>query len=376
MNKILHGHVLDRISEIANESIYLTVTSPPYYALRDYGTGGEIWGGQHDCEHEFGENIITQQRGAKSGPTAKVGNQINEVCDTHVNNGGFCRKCGAWRGELGLEPTPELFIDHLMQIFDEVKRVLKPDGSCWVNIGDSFGGSGKGADGICGKEVCDMSEIPQTTGKPKSLIGIPEMFVLAMKKHGWIRRNTIIWYKKSAMPSSAKDRFTVDFEYFYFFTKQPKYYFEQQFEPFEDQVAQNLISGPTSKTRGSRENNSKYKNTNYGGDGSSFQGHSGYHNSEGDLMINPEGRNMRTVWEINPQAFPDAHFAVFPEKLVETPIKACCPEDEIVLDPFMGSGTTAIVAIKQGRKYIGIEANPEYVQMAEKRIKQNRSLFD
>ena len=181
------------------------------------------------------------------------------------------------------------------------------------------------------------------------------MFALEMIKRGWILRNTIIWHKPNAMPSSSKDRFTVDFEYLFFFVKKQKYYFETQYEPLQK------VS---------------IKRSEYGWNGQVMKnnhGHSGTTKMDkmGTRFVNPElGRIKRTTWTINTQGSKEAHFAVYPEKLCKYPIKAGCPEGGIVLDPFMGSGTTGIVAIKQNKKFIGIELNKKYIDIANKRFKR------
>ena len=266
---ILNGDALTQLKTLDSESIDVVITSPPYYGLRNYG----------------------------------VENQI------------------------GLEKTPIGYIDNLLNIFRECKRVLKKTGSCWVNMGDSY-------------------------DKNKSLLGIPERFVLGMIPQGWIRRNTIIWHKNNCMPSSVMDRFTIDFEYFYFFTKSQKYYFETQYEPSQDTAKRikNTIGGPKNALHNHGSSSRTYGKT------------------VKQISLNPNGRIKRCVWSISPKSFKEAHFATYPEKLIETPIKACCPENGIVLDPFFGAGTTGLVAKKLGRKYIGIELNPEYVEIANNRI--------
>ena len=327
--------------------------------------------------------------------------------------GAFCSKCGAWKGQLGLEPDFNLFIKHLCDIFDEAKRVLKPTGTCWVNLGDTYGGTGDKGDHKDPKYMngrTGQSTAINKTAPSKSLVMIPFRFAIEMVNRGWILRNTIIWHKRNCMPSSAKDRFTVDFEYLFFFVKQKKYWFEQQFEAHEHPE----VNHRTAK----------------GGDGS---GELGSSVRFGNL---PQGRNMRAVWRIATQPFPEAHFAVYPEKLCETPINSGCPqyickkcgkarepiyesnqpkrdvewhpekygtEDDkgkrlgrmqpqksvyntsvkkgltdcncnagwrggVMLDPFCGAGTTCVVAKRLGREYIGIELNPDYIRIAQKRL--------
>ena len=183
--------------------------------------------------------------------------------------------------------------------------------------------------------------------KAKSLIGIPDRFKIAMIDRGWICRNDIIWHKPNAMPESVKDRFTDDYERLFFFTKNRKYYFEQQLEEYQSKPQK-----PVNKNQ---------QNCNKGYIMDRFSAGCRDYYSQG-------GRNKRSVWSINTKPFKGAHFAVFPEELIETPIKAGCPENGIVMDIFMGSGTTAIVAKRLNRNYIGIELNPEYIKIAENRI--------
>lgn len=356
VNKIIQGHVLSILKPLPNESIDMCLCSPPYWALRDYGTEAIVWDGDENCKHKWGEKLPEHHPGqveqtkwnrvdaSGKGQTAK--------------SGQFCIKCNAWLGSLGIEPTFDLYIKHLCDIFDEVKRVLKKDGTCWVNIGDTYGGSWSNY----GARNCHQrkrntqkyirhGEMPQdwkppTVGLPKkSLVQIPARFSIEMCGRGWILRNEIIWHKRNCMPSSADDRFTVDYEKLFFFTKNPKYYFEQQFEKAE----MNRWSGNKFKTN---EAAIRVRDRN-------------------DMM--PENRNKRCVWTINTNSYPEAHFAVYPKELCQTPIKAGCPKGGIVLDPFSGAGTTALVALKLGRKFIGIELNQEYIKIAENRIWQEKN---
>lgn len=306
-NKIICGDALTKLKELPKESVDMCMTSPPYWALRDYGVDGQ----------------------------------------------------------LGLEPTFDQYINKLCDIFDGVKRVLKKEGTCWVNISDTYGGSGNSSGHTvstknCGKKTSDygVSKGNQKATKnlQKSLLCIPFRFAIEMVNRGWILRNTIIWHKPNCMPSSAKDRFTVDFEYLFMFSKKKKYYFDQQFEDNVDPNRTNYAPGK-----------SAYSNNIYGPNDSRRHRNTGFKSyAEGKICI---GRNKRTVWKITTKGFPEAHFAVYPEELCETPIKAGCPKGGIVLDPFFGAGTTGLVALKQGKKFIGIELNPEYIKIADKRLK-------
>lgn len=272
-------------------------------------------------------------------------------------------------GQLGTEKTPKGYIQNLIQIIAECKRVLKKTGSMWVNIGDTYAGSwGNYGQRNGMQRTVNETRFPRKGATPsdyrppmsyasvipdKSLIGIPERFAIAMTDElGLIRRNTIIWHKPSCMPSSAKDRFTVDFEYLYFFSKSRKYWFETQYEPLCGEIDRRGNKRVSYNIKTKNEWHKPSKNASYLGQ---------------DVDT---GRIKRCVWRVNTQPYKEAHFAVFPEKLVETPIRACCPENGIVLDPFLGSGTVAVVAKKLRRNYVGIELNGEYIKMAEKRIRE------
>ena len=365
LNKIYQGSCLNWLKDIDNGSIDCVVTSPPYWALRDYQTEPEIWDGDKNCEHEWGSKIITlTHKSGEKNPGKESWYKDKGASDDKGNQ--FCSKCNAWKGSLGLEPTFDLYVKHLCDIFDEVKRVLRKDGTCWVVLGDTYSGSGCGTNdyrtekskSIQGKgknrnlyKTGGIAQKITNVVQAKSLLQIPSRFAIMMTDHGWILRNEIIWYKPNAMPSSVKDRFTVDFEKVFFFVKNKKYYFEQQFEKAASE-------GP----RGG----ALYNDTGW------FRGAHGKEPWKGERSNDwhIKGRNKRCVWQIATKPFEEAHFAVFPPTLVEPMIQAGCPENGIVLDPFMGSGTTGLVAKKLGRNFIGIELNPNYVEIANRRIRE------
>lgn len=357
-NIILQGDCLEELKKIPDESIDCIMTSPPYWALRDYGNNNDqIWDGNKECEHDW-KQIVKKPSGGKGSIASSVGANKNDFSNMrdHVIVSNFCCKCNAWKGQLGLEPTFDLYIKHLCNIFDEIKRVLKKTGTCWVNIGDTYSGNKEGkTDNKVSNYLKDNTKRlhKKINGVPcKSLCNIPARFSIEMQNRGWILRNTIIWYKPNAMPSSVKDRFTVDFEYLFFFVKNKKYFFETQYEkakvgyndldfrPISDKDKQDVSSMRTSATGASMNRKDKFI----------------------------KNRNKRTTWTINTKPFKEAHFAVYPEELCETPIKAGCPTNGIVLDPFFGAGTTGLVALKQGKQFIGIELNPEYIKIANKRL--------
>lgn len=343
---ILQGDALLVLKTLEGESVNMCITSPPYYGLRDYGTG--IWaGGDENCDHK---------QPYHRGKTAKVGNQLNEA-DAKLYK-DVCAKCGATRtdNQIGLEETPTDYINKLCDVFDEVRRVLRNDGTCWINLGDSYSGSGgAGGDWNSGSRATQPKwKQPKQSIPPKCLIGIPAMFQLEMVRRGWILRNVIIWHKPNCMPSSASDRYTIDFEYLFFFSKNTKYYFKQQLEPYQ----------------------SKYDNYEYNGQAQKNYTAAGVQNPSDtkrrilESMKKNGGRNKRCVWNVSVTSFKEAHFATYPEKLIESPIDAGCPVGGVVLDCFFGAGTTGLVALKQGKKYLGIELNPEYIEIAKKRLQK------
>lgn len=240
--KVVIGNCLDVLRTLPSESVDVCVTSPPYWALRNYGTDPVVWGGKEDCNHVWEEHIESARGGGNPNANVSANKDTDSNNRGHSTSSFYCKNCGAWKGQLGLEPSPLEYISHLTFIFDEVYRVLKPTGACWVNLGDTyatvsgseFKGDLKAVEKV--RESMDgvndlRKNLDRTIFPQKSLCQIPSRFSIAMTDRGWILRNRIIWHRDNAMPSSIKDRFTVDYEEFFFFTKNPKYYFKQQFEP-------------------------------------------------------------------------------------------------------------------------------------------------
>lgn len=287
---ILNGNSLDVLKTLDSETVDCCITSPPYYALRDYKTEGQI----------------------------------------------------------GLEKTFQEYLDKLIQVFNEVKRVLKKEGTCWVVMGDTYG---RGSRASKCKNTFHKTELGRAIDNPltyndKCLLMIPSRFAIQMIDNGWILRNDIIWHKPNCMPSSAKDRFTVDYEHVFFFTKSKKYYFKTQYEPHSRDWKDDIPHW--------KNGTAKYLQVG---------------NKNGFLNDpNPLGRIKRTVWKIPPKPFAEAHFAVFPEELVKQCIEPGCPPSGTVLDPFMGAGTVPLVALKTNKQFIGIEINPDYIKIANKRL--------
>ena len=239
-------------------------------------------------------------------------------------------------GQIGGESSPDEYVRQLRRVFAEGRRVLKESGTFWLNLGDKYGNG--------------------------ELLGLPWKTALALKDDGWLLRADIIWHKPNAMPASVKNRPTTDHEYLFLFAKNPGYYYDA------DSIREPHITfTPESRMRGGRGHFGKVNGTpELGKNG----GNPNLHNGRWDQAFHPGGRNRRTVWSIPLSKFRGAHFAVFPEKLVELCIRAGCPEQGIVLDPFIGSGTTAVVAQRLGRNYAGIDLNPFYCEIARSRLYQ------
>lgn len=314
--EIRQGDVIERLREMPSESVQCVVTSPPYWGLRDYGVDGQI----------------------------------------------------------GLEKTPQEFLEKMTEVFREVRRVLKNDGTAFVNMGDCYAGSwgaqsrgdlsGK-QENLSGGQIAAAQKRESGTGsldrfpglKPKDLVGMPWRLALALQADGWWLRSDIIWKKPNPMPESVTDRPTKSHEYLFLLAKSERYYYDADaireangFESDPQEYAK--LDGrrtlhEAEMTKGMSERNPGFR--------------SGY--------TNPKGRNKRTVWTIATEAYPEAHFATYPRALVEPCIKAGSKPGDLILDPFSGSGTTGQVALENGRDYIGIELNPEYIRLAEKRLR-------
>lgn len=385
IEKIIQGDCLEMLKTLPDESVDCCITSPPYYGLRDYGTGKWI-GGDPNCPHrrlsKYSEKTITGHH--QSELAGNVGDAIYKT---------VCPLCGAVREDrqIGLEETPYIYIYKLVNVFREVKRVLKKEGTLWLNIGDSYCGTGskgdykdpKYSEGRNGQTVSLTQKLEGY--KQKDLIGIPWMLAFALREDGWYLRQDIIWAKPNPMPESVKDRCTKSHEYLFLLSKSPKYYFDYEAIQEEAKWADDKRAlGERVEYEGKRSSGKdvkaqksfcafSHKNLQYNG-----QQNNTMHErrAEGFPDIPYVVRNKRDVWTVPVQPTKEAHFATYPEKLVEPCILAGCPEGGTVLDPFFGSGTTGRVALKHGRGYIGIELNPEYVEIEKKRLdKVQTALF-
>jgi len=370
---IYNGNSLAVLNQLPDESVNCCVTSPPYWGLRDYGLEPIIWD-EIPCEHEWGNKIIRKDRGAANNSDF-IG-QPREMIGTKTIQGQFCQLCGAWLGNLGLEPTPELYVKHITDIFREVRRVLRKDGTLWLNLGDSYAGSGCGTNdyrteasrSINKSDVMFTKKPPQQKVKnfnlkPKDLVGIPWMVAFALRADGWYLRQDIIWNKHNPAPESVKDRCTKSHEYIFLLSKSPKYYFDADAirEPNQTYDKRNISEKAISYK-------SKFDVNNRESVGSP-RAHAQRENYSIESFYNPNGRNKRSVWTVNTKPFPGAHFAVFPPDLIIPCILAGCPEGGLVLDPFCGAGTTGLVCANLNRQFIGIDLKKEYCDISIKRIK-------
>ena len=354
-NHILQGSVFDRLKDIEDESIQCVVTSPPYWGLRDYGTA-EWEGGDSDCSHKR-----ESKKSEKTITGHKNFEEMNGVGDAIYKS--VCNRCGAIRKDkqLGLEETPEEFVDNLVKMFREVKRVLRKDGTIWLNLGDSYFSQGTNMDRNWDNRQKNFSKgkpkinLNHNILKQKDLCGIPWRVAFALQSDGWYLRQDIIWHKPNPMPESVQDRCTKSHEYIFLLTKSANYFYDADAvrEPVAESSIGRLNQNIDQQVGTTRANGGKKSNGNL--------------KAVGDIE---KGRNKRSVWTITTKPYKEAHFAVLPTELPELCIKAGSREGDIILDPFFGSGTTGWVAQRLGRKWIGVELNPEYVKIAEKRFMQ------
>lgn len=407
------GDALTALRAMPSNSVDCICTSPPYWGLRDYGAPAVVFGGDIECEHNW-QTIVKPAAHGRSDP-ADTKNDRSATRFAHESD--TCQLCGAWRGQLGLEPTIGMFIEHLAEIFRECKRVLKPTGTCWVNMGDSYytgaGATRSPGGGTQGKEFkgpqTQPNRVPGSCGnlKKKSLIGQPWRLTFAMMDDGWTCRSDIIWEKPSAMPESAKDRPTRSHEYIFMFTKSERYWYDP--DAISEKVTGNAHTrgsginpkavagwntGPGShcviehtkapdlggansrmrKNRVSTNNEPQGLESRMKSIASERLGRGpGWRRKQNESFSSAvsglvETRNARTVWTIASQPFKGPHFATFPEEVPRRCILAGCPVGGVVLDIFVGSGTTLKVAIENGRKAIGIDVNPSNVPLIKKRL--------
>jgi len=344
MNLLIQGNSLN--IPLVNQSVNCCVTSPPYYGLRDYGTA-KLEGGSPDCDHK-GKPMAThagfnERYFGKPSIVDKQGEVLEFYKDA-------CAKCGAIRidSQIGLEQTPDEYVAKLVDVFREVKRVLRDDGTLWLNLGDSYAGSGNGSsdyreDGasISKNDNKYGNHKPLSNVPAKNLLGIPWRVAFALQADGWYLRSDIIWHKPNPMPESVKDRPTKAHEYIFLLSKNARYYYDSDAikEPLKHETASGIPFGGVKQSGGF---NPTYSGNLY--DASKLK-----------------GKNKRSVWTVTTKPYKGAHYATFPPDLIEPCILAGCSQGGIVLDPFAGSGTTVMVANRNNRKGIGLDLSWKYL---------------
>ncbi len=356
---ILQGDCREVMKTLPESSVHCCVTSPPYWGLRDYGTA--TWeGGDAACGHRKLSDAVI----AKSDETRTCGanESSNHAATPYYRD--VCAKCGARRidSQIGLEKTPQEYVATMLAVFREVRRVLRDDGTLWLNLGDTYAAGGLGGGSSDSKQQTNYGSIngvhvekPRKAPiglKPKDIVGIPWRVAFALQEDGWYLRSDIIWHKPNPMPESVTDRPTKAHEYLFLLSKNERYYYNA--EAIKEQSANGgkVVSlGEKSFSRGQANG----ANVNPSGNGLC------------DTYTVGANRNKRSVWTVPTSPYPEAHFATYPPDLIKPCILAGCPTGGTVIDPFGGSSTTGMVALELGRKAVLIELNPAYVKLAEDR---------
>jgi DNA modification methylase len=431
---ILVGEARALMRTLEPESVQCVVTSFPYWGLRDYGIPPVVWGGDPACAHDFDMETVSGEIRtglglADLGKRYRGGGHKQGQIPKIKAERGFCR-CSAWRGSFGLEPTYQLYIAHAVEVAREISRVLRNDGTFWLNLGDCYasgagqvgehpGGGERGArwkgeaptrgyradrlangrvdqdailrvktratrDGThAGKHTAmaaigpmtQPNRIPQPGLKPKSLVGIPWRVALALQDDGWILRRDIIWHKPAPMPESTRDRCTTAHEYIFHFSKRDRYYYDRKAiaEPCSSGThARRSIKMPDGWDTGAGAHGSYHRNGREKGKtrklAAAGSGTKNNDSFDAAMAIMPSHRNKRSVWTVGTSPFPEAHFATFPPNLIRPCILAGAPKGGLVLDPFAGAGTVGVVCEEEGRDALLIELNPAYAEMAERRV--------
>ena len=420
--RILVGHVVDQLATLPDASVHCAITSPPYWGLRDYSRCG--CAATYDIARHSGNNITE----GYLSPRPKSPNPNCPKCHGTGKDDSLTVDWGDWVGQIGLEPTPDLYVKHVVQVFREVRRVLRDDGTLWLNLGDSYAAGGPA--GGAGKQHPNHGsvDVPYRAAppglKPKDLVGIPWRVAFALQADGWWLRSDIIWSKPNPMPESVTDRPTRAHEYVFLMTKNAHYFYDSDAvrEPHSENT--HLAKSGTRRSDGGEWPFAQ-----------NYELNTGLSKQKGLAahIVNPGGRNLRSVWTIPTAPYPEAHFATFPPRLVEPCVKAgtsekgCCatcgapwvrvvergpkitrrvntenppgqspqgnfatarwdeppssrtigfrptcdhegePVSCVILDPFAGSGTVGEVARALGRSAILIEIKEEYAELARKR---------
>lgn len=438
VSEVICGNALEVLPTLPAGSFHCCITSPAYWGLRSYGEAAEmVFGGEKDCRHEWGEALARTHQGGGNQGVPPEWQRPSRAAHTGGTSGQFCSLCGAWRGQFGLEPTPEMYVEHTLEFLRAIRRVLRDDGTVWWNIGDSYARNpGRGVKFQAGpatylenRQATEGNRGPEVPEglKEKDLVMIPFRVALAAQADGWWVRSVIIWNKPNPMPESVRDRPTTSHEYVLLLTKSKSYFYDAD-----------AIREPQTGTAHSKGTKLHPPIEDAG------IGHKDWHKYTPDVIV-PGGRNKRTVWTISTKPYPEAHFATFPPDLIEpmiltTPTKCCaecgagwervvergltthngpteslypkgstanrlallrqaarerggeyvganrtvgfqpicsCNQGTVaatILDPFAGTGTVGWVARKHGRDYVLIEMVPEYMKLIEKRLSADQQL--
>lgn len=427
--RVIRGDVLEVLPTLPSGSAQAAITSPPYWGLRDYGVRPRIWGGDPDCHHRWGE-AERGKRGdllpaEKSSSRGRLGRDRRPDGGAGLKGGRFCGRCGAWKGCLGLEPEPDLYVEHLVAVMREVRRCLRPDGTLWLVLGDSFAANRtyQVPDSIGTDPGGELAMRVPADLKPKDLVGIPWRVAFALQADGWWLRSDVVWHKPNAMPESVGDRPTRAHEFVFLLAPSRRYF-------YDGFAVREPDKGGRSGNGYARPERLSYRDQ-AGPRGQSRQ------------WVGGGGRNRRSVWSIPTQCFGGEHFATFPEALVEVCLLAgtspvscrrcgapwrrvvssrrlldgrhelsgswteasrrgrsgrallatgyghervkverqtigwepSCEHDDpggrcAVLDPFAGAGTTGITAARHGRDFIGVELSGAYARIARRRLRE------
>lgn len=345
---LLPGDCRTALGPVPDGVVQTCVTSPPYYGLRDYGTA--TWGGGDPaCDHR---KVVDPSAAVA---TSRLGGGKRTTGHQQEGHRVACPRCGARRvdSQIGLEQTPQEYVAQIVAVMREVRRVLRADGTLWLNLGDSYAMSTKGSSGRGAKQrsnagtiLADRSwRIPDGM-KPKDILGIPWRVAFALQDDGWYLRSDVVWAKPNPMPESVTDRPTRAHEYVFLLTKRPRYFYDA--EAIRERGTNRAPGNVTHKHVDARVSS----------------------RTTGLLAIGAaEARNARSVWTITPEPYEGAHFATMPPELARRCILAGSRKGDVVLDPFNGAGTSGLVALGHGRRYLGSELNPEYLALTHDRLR-------
>ncbi len=396
---ILQGHVIDRLRELPDDSIQCVVTSPPYWGMRGYLTEAQVWGGDPDHAHEWSETAPRRARSDRDqghnsayrrGGHLEWNNHENAVArgdaragspENFEARGGAECACGAWKGELGCEPTPERFVEDLARVFEEVRRVLKDDGTCWVNLGSTYATHPAGLVGPkrwakstmgvrhhLGTEQSGAFDKRAPGWKRKELIPIPWLFGLAMHEAGWWLRSDVQWWKLNGKHENVEDRPFRAHEYITMYTKtaDPYYNEEAMRQPYVPSTIREIGIAYRSESKKVTVDGKEYSLYDRAG----AEDPSDLKRRTIKSLAERGGSMLPDVWYMSTGNGEGRHVAVYPETLPELCITASTRPGDLVLDPFAGSGTTLVVARRLGRPSIGIELSPESAAFAREKLER------